>query len=343
MADLKLVIRVHFVDDSFKTLAVSSNISAKELGLQVAQKIDLTATQTFALFYKKNTDERCLEDDEQPCLLMIQEIHGVGADMNQYTERMEWEKLRKEWEKTCCFIYKRRVFLKNKAIPREDPVFVRYSYIQAVADVIEGTYPCAQAAAIELAGLQMQVTFRDHNKKVHVKGFLKDKLPRFVPAPLLTSNRKVEEWEEDIFAEHARLAGLSSLDAMLSYLNHVRNWSFYGSTFWTVQTVNKTDQLPDQVILAVNSNGIQILKTTTKEPIISHRYSDIYSWAYKRNAFAFVSGALSKQKFQFATPQGKDIARTLQAYVDILLEEYKAEKNKKGDQPAPETSEVKSE
>jgi hypothetical protein len=37
---------------------------------------------------------------------------------------------------------------------------------------------------------------------------------------------------------------------------------------------------------------------------------------------------LSKQKFQFVTPNGKDIARTLQAYVEILLEEKKKTETK---------------
>eukprot|EP00761_Pharyngomonas_kirbyi_P013343 gb/GECH01013371.1/.p1 GENE.gb/GECH01013371.1/~~gb/GECH01013371.1/.p1 ORF type:complete len:332 (+),score=63.07 gb/GECH01013371.1/:1-996(+) len=330
MTGVKLVIRVYFVDDSFRTLAVLSDITAKELCQTVASKINLENTQTFALFYNKNGEERCLEDDEQPCKVMVQELHGINADMSQYTERAEWEKLKKEWGRMCKFVYKRRVFLRNKAFPREDPTFIRYSYIQAVSEVISGNYPCDHDDAVTLAGLQMQVTFGDHNKQNHVAGFLKDKIGRFIPEPLLKENRRLDDWEKDVFAEHARLAGLQTQDAMLSYLNHVRNWPFYGSTFWTVQTVNKeTNSLPEQVVLAVNSNGIQLLKPGSKEQILAQRFSDIYSWAYKRNAFAFVSGALSKQKFQFATVHGKDIARTLQAYVDILLEEYKSQKEKK--------------
>jgi len=218
------------------------------------------------------------------------------------------------------------VFLKHKSIAKEDEVFLHYSYIQAVANVRDGTYPCNEAAAMELAGLQMQVTFNDHNKKIHVQGFLKDKIDRFIPAPLLKSNRKLDDWEKDIFAEHSRISGIKKKKnaAMLQYLSKVTTWPFYGASFWNVQTVNKeNNSLPENVTLAVSSTGIQILKVQTKEAILIQRYADIYSWAYKRNAFAFVSGVLSKQKFQFVTPSGKDIARTLQAYVEILLEEKK--------------------
>lgn len=169
-----MVIRVYFVDDSFKTLAVNSGITAKELSAVVAEKIELkTNRETFALFFYRNGEGRCLDDDEQPCKLMVYETMGPDADFMKYTEKMEWEKLKKEWEKESKIVFKRRVFLKHKAIPKDDEVFLNFSYIQAVADVRDGTYPCSQQAAIELAGLQMQVTFADHNKKVHVGGFLK--------------------------------------------------------------------------------------------------------------------------------------------------------------------------
>ena len=57
--DSKLVIRVYFVDDSFKTLAVSPTISARELSIVVAEKIELEQRETFALFFYKNGECRC--------------------------------------------------------------------------------------------------------------------------------------------------------------------------------------------------------------------------------------------------------------------------------------------
>jgi len=43
----KLVIRVYFVDDSFKTLAISSKITAAELVSHVAEKVNLTQKKHF--------------------------------------------------------------------------------------------------------------------------------------------------------------------------------------------------------------------------------------------------------------------------------------------------------
>lgn len=330
MGETKLVVRVYFVDDAFRTLLVKSTITAAELCTVVADKVSLVRRETFALFYMRGGEGRCLDSDEQPLKVMVTEIAGLDADFSKYTEKSEWDKIKKEWEKESRLVFKRRVFLNYKPINKEDEVFLHYSFIQAVANVRDGTYPCYELTALELASLQMQVTFGNHNKKRHVPGFLKDKIDRFIPAPLLKSPRKLEEWEKDIFNEHARISGIKKSDAMLQYLNKVRTWKFYGSTFWNVKTINKENSsLPDNVTLAVSSSGIQLLKPQSKDPIIIQRYADIYSWAYKRNAFAFVSGVLSKQKFQFVTPYGKDIARTLQAYVEILLEERKKGNPKK--------------
>jgi len=211
MSDNKLVIRIYFVDDSFKTLAVPDSINALELCKQVAEKISLLQLETFALFYDKNGESRCLDNEEQPFKVIVQEICGPDVEYEKYFEKNEWEKLKKEWEKDSRLVFKRRVFLKHKSIAKEDEVFLHYSYIQAVANVRDGTYPCNEAAAMELAGLQMQVTFNDHNKKVHVQGFLKDKIDRFIPAPLLKSNRKLDDWEKDIFAEHSRISGIKKM------------------------------------------------------------------------------------------------------------------------------------
>jgi hypothetical protein len=173
MGDNKLTIRVYFVDDSFKTLGVPDSISASELCKQVAEKISLLQLETFSLFYDKNGESRCLDNEEQPFKVIVQEICGPEVEYEKYFEKNEWEKLKKEWEKDSRLVFKRRVFLKHKSIAKEDEIFLHYSYIQAVANVRDGTYPCNEAAAMELAGLQMQVTFNDHNKKIHVQGFLK--------------------------------------------------------------------------------------------------------------------------------------------------------------------------
>jgi len=87
MGEKKLVRSVYFVDDSFKTLLVNAAISAAELGNMVADKVQLVQKETFALFYMRGGEGRCLDADEKPCKVMIEEIAGGEADFEKYTEK----------------------------------------------------------------------------------------------------------------------------------------------------------------------------------------------------------------------------------------------------------------
>lgn len=166
---------------------MSPTITTKELCELVADKISLQKQRaTFALYYLKNGEGRCLDEDEQPCKVIVQEVVGQDADFQKYIQKDEWAKLKKEWEKDSRLVYKIRVFLKHHPITKDDVEYLHYAFIQACANVRDGkysfnceiyfstgTYPCSESAAMELAGLHMQVSFGDYNKKVHVTGFLK--------------------------------------------------------------------------------------------------------------------------------------------------------------------------
>jgi hypothetical protein len=136
----------------------------------MGDKASIVERETFSIFYVRNGEQRCLDFDELPCKLMVSEMISPDADFNKYTDKMEWEKLKKEWEKESKLVFKRRIFLKHKSISKEDENYLYYTYLQAAANVRDGTYPCLEGSALSLAGLQMQITFGDHNRKVHLQG-----------------------------------------------------------------------------------------------------------------------------------------------------------------------------
>lgn len=321
------MIRVHFIDDSFKTLAVGNNITGRELLDVVANKIELeeAGRPFFGLYFYKSGESRCVEDEEQVCRLMVHETLGTNVDSNKYiNERAEWEIVRKQWEKDCKLVYKRTVFLKYKAIPKEHVQVLNYSYIQSVFNVKHGFYPCNKEVALELAGLQMQADFGDYNPKLHVPGFIveKDKVANLIPEELLKADttKRPEEWEKEIFSEHSKLKGMSKEDAKVMYLQKVRNSKFYGANPWNVAYVSKdvwSNVIPDIAYLIVNSFGIEIWKMGRNEQIAAFDYRDLKSWGYSRNKFSFTSTVVGK-KFQFSTPFAKDIIQILNAHVRAI-------------------------
>lgn len=332
----KVTIKVHLLDGSFKTLMVDAEqTTAASLLRTVSEKVNLMDKDMwgFGLFVQRlnGGSERSLEDEEFPCKNIVWDIKGVEAEIASFTaQRQAWEDVKKQWETHFRYVFKRRLFMKDESLSAENESLVHMLYIQAVHDVLSGDYPCQMEDAITLGALKMQVDFGDFDQNKHISGYLTStsaggsKLSRFIPTPLV-SQRAGSELEQDLFAEFRQLSNVSKVDAQLRYLNHVRKWFIYGSLFWNVKTSADNNMgLPTQLVLAVNCDGIHLLQAETKELISSHSYTDVFSWAYKINAFAFVSGNVSRSKYQFETDAGKDIGRTLQAYVDVLLARHRA-------------------
>jgi hypothetical protein len=84
----------------------------------------------------------------------------------------------------------------------------------------------------------------------------------FVPKTLLPSKR-TQEWEQLILDEHEKLIGKSSEDAKSEYLQVVKGWPYYGSTFYPPCKCTSAGK-SQKVIIGINYEGIRLLKPKTK-------------------------------------------------------------------------------
>lgn len=320
----KKVVRVHFIDGSSRAFAVDINASAHNLREIVVEKIGLKEDGCFALFEKRDDWERCLEHDEKPVEIME-----------------AWEKLPgrgkgKDDETAPVFLFKKKIFLKDDDREMEDPVAKDLVYKQALNSVIVSDYPCQPEDAIRLAGLQMQSTYKDHNPAVHSANFLttNNLLKNFVPKALFAL-KKPTEWESAILRQHAANRGKSPDAANTEYLDIVKQWPYYGTTFFPPCKSLNNRNLPAKVIIGVNYEGIRLLKPKNKDLISEHLFTEICSWASSSGTFAFEFGnQTDSTKYQFETKQGAIIAATIQTYIDILVQMLK---NSEDDDDGSET------
>lgn len=179
--------------------------------------------------------------------------------------------------------------------------------------------------ALILAGLQVQVTYGDHNPSTHVVGFLAHNLHNFIPKQLFPQ-KPAKEWESLIFKAHAKTTGKSADDAKGEYLDIVKLWPYYGTTFYPpCKTVSSgRAKLPSKVVIGVNAEGILLLKARDKELISTHPFTEVCSWASSANSFGFEYGSTSEStKYSFDTKHGAIIASTIQTYIDILVQMLK--------------------
>jgi hypothetical protein len=89
--------------------------------------------------------------------------------------------------------------------------------------------------------------------------FKRQNLKQFVPKDLFSSKRP-QEWEAMIFKIHAQHIGKKAEDAQTEYLDIVKQWPFYGTTFYPPCKSIANRRLPAKVIIGVNAEGILLLK-----------------------------------------------------------------------------------
>jgi len=308
------VVRVHFMDDSVKAFAIDENTTAEQLKANVVERLTLKEDACFAIFEKKDGWERCLEQDEKPCDIMA--LWNADAKKNITGK----ESLK---DAAYAFIFKKKIFLRDDEREMQDTVAKHHIYIQALWSVIESEYPCTVEDAIRLAGLQVQIVYGDHKPGSHSIGFLTQNLKQFVPKDLFPT-KKPNEWESLVFKSHALNTGKSSEDAKTEYLDIVKQWPFYGTTFYPPCKSVGNRRLPNKVIIGVNAEGILLLKKD-KELVSTHPFTEICSWASSSTTFAFEFGSQTEsQKYTFETRQGAIIAATIQTYIDILVQMLKS-------------------
>lgn len=300
----KKVVRVHFVDNTLKAFAIEDDTTALQLRQAVIEKIELKEDACFALFERKDSWERVIDPEEKLMeLIKVWDVEGKGE-----------------------FLFKKKIFLRDDEKELSDPVAKHHVYIQFNYNVISSEYPCTIDEAIILAGLQMQITYDNHNPSTHLVGFLSNDLAKFIPKALMTT-KKGPEWEQLILKQHATLTGKPVLRAKTDYINFVKQWPFYGTTFYPLcKTISRNvgqKKIPSKVILGVNADGILLLKKD-KELFSTHPFTEICSWASSANTFAFEYGSESV-KYVFETKLGAVIASTIQTYINILLDMLKAD------------------
>jgi len=320
----KKVVRVHFMDDASRAFAIDENTTAQQLRTTIIERLDLKEDGCFALFEKKDGWERCLEPEEKPCELMTLWTEDSLSEKEKKKKAEPKDPNAKDSIRDIpfAFIFKKKIFLRDDDRELQDTVAKHLVYIQALFSVIESEYPCVMDDAIRLAGLQVQITYGDHKPATHSGGFLTQNLKSYIPKDLFAQKRP-QEWETVIFKAHANLIGKTSEDAKSEYLDIVKQWPFYGTTFFPAcRTVGK-QKTPPKVIIGVNAEGILLLKKD-KELISTHPFTEICSWASSSTTFAFEFGSQTEsQKYTFETKQGAIIAATIQTYIDILVQMLK--------------------
>ena len=199
------------------------------------------------------------------------------------------------------------------AQPADDAAAQHEMYVQASYDVVSARYPCGERDCLALAALQLQAENGDAGLVD-----LNQKLERYLPAKYAESTR-TSELANEIRKQHAEHAGKSQKAVEHEYMDYVKEWQVYGSSFFFVEP-QMNSEMPEEIFMAVNPKGILLINPDTKEVLSTYPYSEVPTWGHSQSSFVLHIGNLIRQtKLYFATEQGKEINDLVRAYVNHLV------------------------
>uniref|UniRef100_UPI00397E9B7B hypothetical protein n=1 Tax=Salmonella sp. s51228 TaxID=3159652 RepID=UPI00397E9B7B len=131
-------------------------------------------------------------------------------------------------------------------------------------------------------------------------------LERFVPKYL---RNKIQI--SDIARKHRDLVGFSRIECDETFMNFIQQWPLYGSTIFDVHQ-SYTLTLPKNLWLAVNQDGVHILKRRDKESLVFYDYRSIVNYSPSLKNLMLVTDSLTRgTKFVFNTAQASQIAHLI--------------------------------
>ena len=303
-----ITIRVRFLDDTYKSLAIDSQSNARDVCKNLAGQLKIVNEGSFALFEMIDDSgaksERMLEDDER-----ILDVMAGWEEMLKASQRKSGLNFK--------VVYRLKLFLSREEAFLSLEALNMY-FIQGLYDVISMNYPCSEKDALMLSAVAVQAVYGGDAINF-TPGVLINKLAAFVPAELL-QRRDSSFLETKILQEHVDQVGLTRVEAKKKYLAFIKEWPIYGATFFPALQISRISKNPpEDVLLSISERGLIILDGKTKEIKKQYYLAEILTYGYKEKSFLVVAGNLAQQKkLNFQTSQGKMINDLLLTYINRM-------------------------
>jgi hypothetical protein len=328
-----ITIKVHLVDMSEKTFNVTPYTLVSEVEHMLYNAYNLQVRAPFCLYEAgnvKNT-EKVVEGQSR----VLDVLASWENDPLQVEAKVS-ERIRKEAAKKAKisgvqeivynhFLFRAKLVLKtsNRDV-MQDKAAIDLLYLQAVSDVTSVRYPSNDKDITVLSALQLQALHGDFKNDTHFAGWLRPQLTTCMPEHYLLKKKKLneavaKEWEQKILDKYQRVAGFTSHEAQLNYLDYIQEWTFYGSTFFNVEQYQFKDY-PPLLTLGINSEGIILMHPEKKTVLENYPFSDIVTWGHSDEKFIVVVGNIVQQrKLIFKTLDGKPMNSLISAYVKFKV------------------------
>ncbi|KAL3884759.1 hypothetical protein ACJMK2_024867 [Sinanodonta woodiana] len=332
------ILKVRTLDGTVRKVQVDDSNTVGQLMLTICSRIGITNHDEYSLILE-------MSDDEKEKTLTLRRDKSIAKDQKKLEEMRKklhteddtnWldhsKTLREQGvDEENTVLLRRKFFFSDKNVDARDPVQLNLLFSQTRDAILNGTHPVSQEKATELASLQCQVQFGDHNEQKHKSGFLE--LKEFLPKEYC----KVKGIEKKIFLEHKKWIGVSEMDAKVKYTQMCRDLKTYGITFFLVKEKMKAKNKLVPRLLGINKESVVRVDENTKEILRTWPLTTVRRWAASPNSFTLDFGDHADAYYSVQTQEGEQIAALIAGYIDIILRKQKAKDHLgiDGDDEAP--------
>lgn len=296
------IIPVDMADGTTKKIRIDSGASAGDVLKFIGEKIDI-----------KNVDEFGLWD--------VQTSEWLEPTM-PFLEQFQPSAPTDEQQKRIAM--KKRYFLDDANISKDDPFKLHYVYTECKNAVINGEMPCSLEEAIELVSMQMQIEqgdiFKSYTGPDGKTYYEADPDPQKVgidERQFFPPMYREKSYKNIIIENWKRLIKTSDLDGKLRYVQMVRSLKTFGITFFNV-VEHPTAKKNVPGFLGITRSAI--LRMDANKAIIQEwPLKIIKRWAASEGVFTLDFGNHASDYYTCTTADGERISKLLSGYIELLL------------------------
>ncbi|KAK0050723.1 unconventional myosin-X [Biomphalaria pfeifferi] len=289
--------KVFFLNGEQRIIEFDSAGTCGEVIKTVKTKIGMRSdAECFAIYEMMGTSERAMTSDER-----------LSDTVSK------WERLSRSGAiRDLKLVFKKHLFI-DPYINTSDPVECDLLFNQLIEDVFEQRIPISHKEAVHLCALKVQSEIEDMKS-----GDIDyTSVVRILPRDMRCTVRP-----EEVATTHKTVLDISPHQAILSFINLLKNWTLFGATVFEVsQTYTST--LPKVLLLGVHQRGIYLLEVSSFSILSSFTYSEIVHASPAIKSIMIVIGNMAKGiKFMFNTNQAHQISQLIKDYMDELQARY---------------------
>lgn len=137
-------------------------------------------------------------------------------------------------------------------------------------------------------------------------------------------------WLELVQKHWHETSAFDTLDAKAQFLDIVRHWHLFGSSFFAVKLIQRDLIQPIDYILALNKFGVQMLDHKSHETVHSYAFNEVVSTRKVRSEDGALfldlkCGSLIKRTIvRIQTDQAHEINRLIKQYIEIDLRRHQS-------------------